>query len=590
MTYRHDVALNRAEEIIKDLSPGKDVPLKEYAALVKAYKILLDKFQTPDRAGHAPSPGKILEMSSNLLSGLSHEFRTPLTLIISLLDQMLPTSRDGEQERKLSLMHLNAQRILFLINQVLAMSEIDNRQLKLNAVPQELISFLKGINASFDLLARQNEVDLILEGEETGLTLYFDPEKMAETMSNLIMNALKYTPAGGRVTVSVSRPRPGTVEISVRDTGSGIPGDQLPLIFDRFYHLQKYFEHEKKGFGVGLYLIREYVKRHHGTIRVNSTDGEGTEFVIRLPEGNAHLEPDEIDELPASPLTAVGGKKISSHYAALLHMEREEARCGCTETPVIDTGGQDRDIVLMVEDDLHMRRLIVTLLKKHFTVVEAMDGAQGITLAKEIIPDIVISDILMPGVNGIKLCRDLKIDITTSHIPLILLSGKASEKDIIEGLEAGADDYVTKPFSGNALLARVKNLISLRRQLQQKIERQMMMQLDEFSLPHTENSFLEIVKELIEENLSDPDFFVDDLANALDMSRPTLYRKVSALTGQSPNKFIQSYRLKRSFDLLKSQYGNVTEVAYRVGFSSSAYFTKCFKEKFHQLPSDFTTV
>lgn len=533
---------------------------------------------------------KVLEMKSCLLSGLSHEFRTPLTLIITSLEQMLPTCRGREQERKLALMLRNAQRLLFLINQVLALSEIDNSQLKLNAAPQEFISFIKGVIVSFDLLSRQNEVDLIFESEETGITLYFDPEKIAEAMSNLIMNALKYTPAGGRVTVSVNRPGPGLVEISVHDTGPGIPGDRLPLIFDRFYHLQKPFEHHKKGFGVGLYLVREYVKLHHGTIRVNSSDGEGTEFVIRLPEGNAHLEPDEIDEAPVSPLTAAGGKKISTHYATILQLERDEARRRDAETPGTVTDGQDRDIVLVVEDNYDMRRLIVTLLEKHFTVVEATDGEQGLTLAKEVIPDIIISDIIMPVKDGIELCRNLKTDIATSHIPLVLLSAKASEKDIIKGLEAGADDYVTKPFSVNVLLARVKNLIGLRRQLHQKIERQMKMQPDEFSLPHTENCFLDIIKELIEENLSNPDFVVDDLANALHLSRPTLYRKVFALTGQSPNKFIQSYRLKRSFDLLKSHYGNVTEVAYRVGFSSSAYFTKCFKEKFHQLPSDFTTM
>lgn len=543
-----------------------------------------------NNSGNAHSPGEILEMKSYLLSGLSHEFRTPLTLIITSLEQMLATSRGREQERKLSLMLRNAQRLLFLINQVLALSEIDNRQLKLNAAPQELTSFLKGVIDSFDLLARQSEVDLIFESKMTEITLYFDPEKMAEVMSNLIMNALKYTPTGGRVTVSVSRPNPGSVEICVNDTGPGIPGDRLPLIFDRFYHLQKPFEHHKKGFGVGLYLVREYVGLHHGTIGVNSRDGEGTEFVIRLPEGSAHLGPDEIDESPVSPLTAAGGKKISTHYATLLQLEREETRRRDTETPEIDTGDQDRDIVLVVEDNYDMRRLIVTLLKKHFTVMEATDGKEGFTLAKEIIPDIIISDIIMPVKDGFQLCRDLKTDIATSHIPLVLLSARASEKDIIKGLEAGADDYVTKPFSVNVLLARVKNLIGLRHQLQQKIERQMAKQPDEFSLSQLETCFLDKIKELIEDNLSDPEFGVDHLAAAFGMSRPTLYRKVLALTGQSPNKFIQSYRLKRSFDLLKSNYGNVTEVAFRVGFSSSAYFTKCFKGKFHQLPSDFTTI
>jgi CheY-like chemotaxis protein len=362
----------------------------------------------------------------------------------------------------------------------------------------------------------------------------------------------------------------------------------LEQIFDRFYLLNKPFELNKKGFGIGLYLVKEYINLHHGTIHVNSSEGEGTEFLIHLPKGKEHLQPHEIKEIPVFDNTDKYSTEISTSYALALQLEKEDTQ-QVNKIPDLETENQENDIVLVVEDNYDMRRLMATLLEKHFIVVEAEDGKEGIAVAKKIIPDIIISDIIMPEVDGVQLCKELKNNIDTSHIPILLLTARATEKDIIRGLEAGADDYITKPFHIQVLLTRVKNLIGLRRQLQQKIARRMLMQPEEFNLSEMENLFLDKIQELIEKNLSNPGFGVDELADILEISRPTLYRKVFALTGQSPKKFIQSYRLKRSVELLKSDYGNVTDVAYKVGFSSSAYFTKCFKDAFHRLPSDYTT-
>lgn len=581
--------LDRAKQILDNPSLKKDELLKEYAKIIEEYEALLKKLHQQDQVSLQPSPGDILESKSHLLSGLSYEFRTPLALIITPLEQMLSTCRSQEQKKKLEMMLRNAQRLLFLINQVLALSKIEGKELKLQASAQNLISFLKGIMASFELMTEQNEVDFIFDSEKKSITLYFDPEKIAEVMCNLIMNALRYTPAGGQVKVSVCLSSPDSVEVSVRDTGPGIPNRQLPQIFDRFYLLNKPFEHNKKNFGIGLYMVKEYINLHHGTIHVNSREGEGTEFIIHLPRGKGHLEPDEIDVDPVPDSTVKYSTEISTNYALALQLEKDEFHQQTGKILDHEAFDQECDIVLVVEDSSDMRRLMTTLLEKHFIVVEAEDGKEGIAAAKKIIPDIIISDIIMPEVDGVQLCRELKNDINTSHIPIILLTARATEKDIIRGLEAGADDYITKPFHIQVLLTRVKNLISLRRQLQLKIERRMLMQPEEFTLSELENLFLDKLQELIEENLSNPQFGVDELAEILDISRPTLYRKVFALTGQSPKKFIQSYRLKRSFELLTANYGNVTEVAYKVGFSSSAYFTKCFKETFNRLPSDFTT-
>ncbi|NIQ67868.1 MAG: response regulator [Candidatus Aminicenantes bacterium] len=247
----------------------------------------------------------------------------------------------------------------------------------------------------------------------------------------------------------------------------------------------------------------------------------------------------------------------------------------------------EKDVILVVEDNPDVRKYIRGPLEADYNVVEAADGREGIERAKEIIPDLIISDVMMPHVDGYQLCDTLKKDVNTSHIPIVLLTAKASAESIIAGLETGADDYITKPFNTKILLTRIKSLIDLRRQLQEKIQREMTLQPTEIAVSSVDQEFMQELKAAIEKNMSDEEFGVDELAKALYMSRPTLNRKIRALTGESTNQFIQSYRLKRAAQLLKANFGNVTDVAFEVGFSTSAYFTRCFKEKFHQLPHTF---
>ena len=579
--------LEWAKEIRANHKLSKEELSLEYGKLADEYEAVLTKLHLKGHPWGTISPAEILETESRLFAGISHEFRTPLTLLITALEDMYSTCGSDGPKRKLSMMLRNAQRLFFIIKQVLALSEIEKNALKIKTDLHDLISFLKGIMASFELWAQQNEVELVFETEKPNIILYLDPGKMAEAMCNLLMNALRYTPAGGRIKVSVSQPSPEAVVISVRDTGPGIPRDRLESIFDRYYHLRKPYEPQKKGFGVGLFLVREYIVLHGGTIRVNSVEAEGTEFVIRLPVEKDYLKPVETGGPPVPAGKETVGGDIAAHHTFMQQLEREEAHQMSEELIDIETGCQGREIVLVVEDNRDMLALIIALLKKYYSVVAAENGREGINIAKKMIPDIIISDIIMPEVDGIELCRVLKKDIDTSHIPIILLTARAGEKDVIWGLEAGADDYITKPFHVEVMLTRVKNLLDLRRRLQEKIERRMRLQPEEISLSELEKRFLDKIQTLIEENLSDPDFGVDRLAAALDNSRPTLYRKIMALTGQPPNKFIQAYRLKRSVDLLKSHYGNITEVAFKVGFSSSAYFSKCFKDTFQRSPSDF---
>jgi len=544
------------------------------------------------------------QIKSRFFANISHEFRTPLTLIMGPLEQMIAACRDNEQEekRKLNMMLRNAQRLLRLINQLLELSKLDSGKMKLQAVKTGIITFLKGIIDSFGVLAHQNQLDLVLEtGGAEEIFLYLDPRKMEDIMTNLLVNAFKFTPAGGRITVVLEQTgrennqkllwgveggdflekspplKQGHVEISVCDTGPGIPAGDLPYIFDRFYQAESTYEFHQKGTGIGLALAKELVELHHGTIEARSRQGEGCTFIIHLPLGRDHLAPGEIVELPPN---------HTKTQPATDDMTNNEISLGNHEP---ENGANESNIILVVEDSADMCDYIRGALEPVYTVVDAKDGREGIEKAREFIPDLIISDIMMPEVDGYELCRTLKNDVKTSHIPIILLTARAAEENIIQGLETGADDYITKPFNTNILMARIKNLIDIRRQLQKNINREMSLQPVKTSISSIDREFLKDLHEAIQKNLEDEDFNVEQLCKKLYMGRTTLYRKVLALTGETPTDFIRSYRLKQGAELLKQKSGTVLEVALAVGFSNSSYFAKCFKEKFHQLPSEYQT-
>ena len=545
------------------------------------------------------------QLKSRFFANISHEFRTPLTLIMSPLEQMFSENRDKEQKKKLKMMLRSSQRLLTLINQLLDLSRFDSGKVKLQAARQNIIPFLKGTVASFHLVAIEQQLELMFYTEEEEIQLYFDAPKMEEVMYNLLINAIKFTPPGGKITVSVtvekiqhdnSKESVGYVNISVQDTGFGISQEQLAHIFDRFYQAEGLKGRDHKGTGIGLALTKEIVLLHRGIINVHSQEGKGTEFVIQLPMGRDHLKPGEILSTSEDASGRVKCKEIEILHVTKGLEEEEDNRdtgevepMGKVETDVHgnEKHPQEKNIILVVEDEPDVREFIRAPLEPLYTVIEASDGQEGIAKAKEIIPDLIVSDIMMPEIDGYELCRVLKNDINTSHIPVILLTAKASEKSIIQGLESGADDYITKPFNTRMLLNRIKNLIDLRRQLQLKIQRKKMLLPTEISVSSPDEQFLNKLQGIIEKNLSDPDFNVDELSKKLYMGRSTLFRKIQALTGETTNQFILSYRLERGAQLLREKFGNVTEVAFEVGFSSAAYFSKLFKEKFHQTPAEF---
>jgi signal transduction histidine kinase/DNA-binding response OmpR family regulator len=560
--------------------------------------------------------GKLKEMAavkSRFFANISHEFRTPLTLIMGPLEQILSDyhDRDSQLEKKVKLMLRNSQRLFTLINRLLDLSKLDSGKMQLKAAHQNIIPFLKGIVASFDLLANQYDLDLTFQADEEDITLYFDLEKMEDVLCNLLINAVKFTPGGGKITVTAKRiptkeehfPA-GYLEISVSDTGPGIPREQLAHIFDRFYQSDSTYEHHQKGTGIGLALTRELINLHHGKINVHSREDEnsGTEFTIRLSLGNEHLKPHEIVSSAALDETRPDRRKpfeipadfmVEKEQGVPVDVEGAPADVRDSQTgngkaeKEIEPLKSEKEIILVVEDSADVREYIRGALEPLYTVVEAKNGQEGIRKAQEIIPDLIISDIMMPGVDGYELCEMLKKDIKTSHVPIILLTAKASEENILQGLETGVDDYITKPFSTKLLMARIKNLIDLRRHFQLTLYREMTRQPAKMSISQMDREFIKELQDMIEKKLSDPDFNVERLGKKLYMSRATLYRKINALSGESPNEFLQSYRLKRGAELLENNFGTVLEVAFEVGFSSASYFTKCFKKKFNRLPSDF---
>jgi len=546
------------------------------------------------------SPKEIDRMKSRFFANISHEFRTPLTLIMGPIQQMLSgtVKNKKEQELKLRMMLRNSQRLLELINQLLDLSRLDSGKVKLQAVQQDINTFIKGITASFENAAQQRELDLIFQSDETEILVFFDPVQLEVALVNIISNALKFTPPGGKITVKVKKTTKNsqissaqTVEISVCDTGPGIAADHLNQIFDRFFQASASHEHHAKGSGIGLAVSKEIVEMHYGTIEVYSNDSEpcGSKFVIRLPLGSAHLQPSEISSIPQ---TIKKSLPTTSPRIALPVPEEEsieETDPLLDETDVADEVLKEKDIILVVEDSSDMRTYIRSSLQPFYRIEEAGDGKQGIEQAFAIIPDLIISDVMMPELDGNELCRILKNDIRTSHIPIILLTAKASEEGILNGLRTGADDYITKPFSTAILQARIQNLIDIRQHLQQTWNREMTLQPTEFATSTVDKEFIADLRKVIEKNIAEPDFNVEQLSKRLYMSHATLYRKINALTGESPTDFLRSYRLKRGAQLLKKGTESILEVALEVGFSSANYFSKCFKKKFQRLPSEYRT-
>jgi DNA-binding response OmpR family regulator/anti-sigma regulatory factor (Ser/Thr protein kinase) len=425
--------------------------------------------------------------------------------------------------------------------------------------------------------------------EHEEIDVYCDRDMVEKILSNLLSNAFKFTPAGGRVTVTVTQfrtqnftefgiqssiPR-SEIAITVSDTGIGIPPEQLDKVFDRFYQVDASQTREHEGSGLGLALVKELVELHHGAIQVRSEVGHGTTFTVQLPLGRSHLRDDEVVDTPIS--VEPTRRDMDS---AIVEKTIEGAEEGA------EHARGEKPIVLIVEDNADVRAYIRDYLIPMYQVTEARDGTEGIEKAWEVIPDLIISDVMMPKKDGYEVCRTLKLDERTSHIPIILLTARAASDDKIEGLETGADDYLIKPFEPKELLARIKNLIDLRQKLRERFKLTVPVKPGEVAVASMDEVFLSKVISAVEHHIGDELFSTEELAAEVAMSRMQLHRKLSALTNQSAGEFIRSLRLHRAMELLQKDVGTVSEIAYMVGFSDPSYFSKCFHKQFGKVPTE----
>ena len=542
------------------------------------------------------------KMKSRFFANISHEFRTPLTLISGPIDKILSKHSDEETVKQGSVIKKSANRLLGLINQLLDLSKLEAGKLELKASNSNIVSFIKGITMSFESAAERKDITLKVKAEKEEIELYFDKEKMTKIMANLLSNAFKFTPEGGEITVSLSLiPSPsgrgmskgqgeGSVQITVFDTGIGISEEELPKLFDRFYQVDSSQTREHEGTGIGLALTKELVELHHGTISVESKLGSWTEFTVTLLVGSKHLKDEEIINEPVILTPLERGKNLSEKFVDDINLvDSSRQKVGqASQAPQNDNEiNEDKNIILVVEDNRDVREFIKDSLGKEFQIEEASNGEQGVRKAEQIIPDLIISDIMMPKMDGNEFTRRIKNDERTSHIPVILLTAKSEQQSRLEGLETGADDYLTKPFDTKELLIRINNLIAIRQNLQKKFSGgRIIPRKDEKKLSRIDEKFLNKVFEISEKHLPEEEFSIEEFSNEAGMSRSQLHRKIKALTGKSPSLYLRSVRLTKAKKMIEEKAGNISEIAYTVGFSSPIYFSRCFKDEFGYPPSD----
>ncbi len=516
------------------------------------------------------------KMKSNFFVNISHEFRTPLSLILSPLEKYIDRKETNDiRLTELERMHRNAKRLQQLINQLLDLAKLESGGMKLNLQRSDFIYFLRVLTSSFESLAESRNIQFEVSIQGDAYETFFDHDKVETVLYNLLSNAFKFTPDGGRISLQVILPSENSdepVSISISDTGPGIPANEIDKIFDRFYQVDSSSAREFEGSGIGLSLVKELVQLMKGTIRVESRVGQGSTFCVQLSLKRA------ADQQVAN----------DQNFSASENMPAVEQM---TTTEVSVLGGNENEVadalILVVEDNADLRSFLTENLEQDYQIAIAENGSQGFDKALELIPDLIVSDMMMPVMDGFTLCTKIRADERTSHIPFILLTARTSIENKLEGLELGADEYMTKPFNIKEVKVRIRNLLEQRKNLRRSFSREVTVQPKNISVTSVDERFLNHALEIMEAHLSDQQFSVERFAEEIGMSRKNLLRKITALTDQSVNEFIRNFRLQRAAQLLAGKSGTVSEVAYQVGFNNLSYFSKCFKELFGVLPNEY---
>ncbi|MBQ6201151.1 MAG: helix-turn-helix domain-containing protein [Prevotella sp.] len=515
------------------------------------------------------------EAKLRFFMNISHDIRTPMTLILTPLLSLIKKEDDPERKSVYETIRRNAERILSLINQMMDLRKIDKGQMQMRMSERNLVGFVNDIYTLFDHQAKMRQIKFTYDHDCEELLVWIDRSNFDKVVVNVLSNAFKYTPAGGEIGIRLTHDDT-TATIAIRDNGEKIPEDKLEKIFQRFYQAESATNDRNAGTGIGLDLTRSLVEMHHGTITVHNLD-QGCEFVITIPLGNAHLTPEEMiseSELPQEPMAEL--------QAALEQPEEEE------EIPYEQADTRGTTIVI-AEDDDEIRNYLEAELSKDYDVHACVNGREALTEIYRVKPSLVVSDVMMPELDGNALCSQLKTNSSTNYIPVILLTARNRDEDRLEGLETGADAYIVKPFNMDILRRTILNLLNSRKLLKMKYERtdDLEERVEDIRLKSPDDKLLEKIMECIRKNLTNSDLNIDMISDEVGISRVHLHRKMKELTGQTPHDFIRSIRLKKAAQLLAEKGMNVTEVMYACGFANSASFSTIFRKYYGMSPRDY---
>lgn len=536
-----------------------------------------NKFRIRQIEEDAKKREELSQMKFRFFTNVSHELRTPLTLIISPMESMMKEITDEKLHGKLQLMYRNAQRLLNLVNQLLDFRKNEMAGLHLTLSEGDIVAYVRSICASFLMLSEKKHVHLTFFSAMESLNMSFDEDKIGKVVMNLLSNAFKFTPDGGRVDVALemSKEMSGRLLIKVSDTGVGIRDEDKERIFERFYQVeQEEPEHQSTGSGIGLSLVRDFVTLHEGTVRVVDNVGSGSVFLVELPVKHVRVSPPK----PA-PLT----EEVEEHEELLPGMEEEALSVDLLDDMEDNEDEKEKPLALIVDDNEDLVAFMKDSLSLYFRIQSASNGREAWQKISELMPDIIVSDVMMPEMDGNELCRWVKTDKRTSDIPMILLTARQAVEDKVEGLTIGADDYVTKPFNVEILILRMRKLIDLSKK--RKAKSLIDPEPSEIAITSLDEKLVENAIKYVEANIGRCDLSVEELSRGLGMSRVHLYKKLLQITGKTPIEFIRVIRLKRAAQMLRESQQNVSEIAYQLGFNNPKYFSKYFKDEFGVLPS-----
>lgn len=529
------------------------------------------EFENQHRVQEAKQLHEMDEMKFRFFTNISHEFRTPLTLIINPVEKLLKEDKAEEDKALLSIIQRNAYGLLELVNQLLDFRKLDVHKDTLNISVGDVVAYIKDICYSFTELANQKSINFSFSTSISELRMEFDPEKIKKIVFNLLSNAFKFTPNSGKIDVNMSliqqlNEDKKLLKITVADSGIGIPAKDLDRIFERFYRVENPENGNQTGTGVGLHIVSEYVKLHEGVIGVESQIGKGSIFTVMIP-ANQHIQEEIIAQ-----------KRENDDPAEEITFE---------EDIVSEDQRTKLPLMLIVDDNHDFRNFLTTLFTQNYRILSAEDGEKAYQIILNKMPDLIICDVMMPKMDGFELCKLVKNDIRISHIPIILLTAKAGDENKYRGLEAGAEDYISKPFNMEMLTLKVNRILERQKKTRDQFKHKVDITTSDVQITTMDEKFVKKAVALVEANISTSEFLVEDLCREMGMSRVYFYKKILSLTDKTPSEFIRFIRLKRAADLLEKSQLFVNEVAFQVGFNDPKYFRKYFKDEFGISPNEY---